>query len=339
MADIPMQMSAPLTLEAPMRVFPSLAATMVVLALASPAAAGNVGFETAIAPVAGDKPLALTIWYPTEAAEKPEPLGLYMQSVAAGAAVAGRGHPLIVISHGTGGSNADHWDTAHALAGAGFVVAALTHTGDTQGDRSRSLRITERPGQLTPVIDYMTRQWRGRDTVDAAKVGAFGFSSGGFTVLGAIGGEPDLSGFARHCAEHPHFYDCQVQRTTGALAPATPQPVAHDPRIKAAVVAAPALGFTFAPTGLRGVTVPVQLWRAEWDTVLPQPYYAEVVHGLLPKAEYHLAAHAEHFDFMAPCTAALAKAAPSICPQTIDRTAFHKTFNAAIVGFFGKTLR
>jgi predicted dienelactone hydrolase len=303
--------------------------------------AGPVGFETASAPVPGDKPLALTIWYPTDAPERPTPLALYRQSVAPGAAPAGGGHPLVVISHGTGGSNADHHDTARALAAAGLVVAAPTHTGDTQGDRSRSTRITERPAELSRVIDYMTRDWRGHDTVDAAKIGAFGFSSGGFTVLGAIGGEPDMTRIARHCAEHPNFYDCQLQRQLGGAAatPATPAPVAHDPRIKAAVVAAPALGFAFAPTGLSKVAIPVQLWRAEWDTVLPQPYYAEVVHGLLPKAEYHLVPAAEHFDFMAPCSDTLAKVAPSICVGNIDRAAFHARFNADVVQFFIKTLR
>jgi predicted dienelactone hydrolase len=302
--------------------------------------AATVGFEAVSVPVAGDKPLAVTIWYPADTPERPVPLSLYMQSVAPGAAPAGHGHPLVVISHGTGGSNTDHYDTARALATAGFVVAAPTHTGDTQGDRSRSMRITERPAELSRVIDYVTRDWRGHDTVDAARIGAFGFSSGGFTVLGAIGGEPDLTKLARHCAEHPHFYDCNLQRQLGGAAatPANPVPVAHDPRIKAAVVAAPALGFAFAPSGLSKVTVPVQLWRAEWDTVLPQPYYAEVVRGLLPKAEYHLVPAAEHFDFMAPCSEMLAKVAPSICVDNIDRAAFHRTFNAAVVRFFEKTL-
>ena len=309
------------------------------LLLAGSAHAGNVGFETASAPVPGDKPLALTIWYPTDAPEQSRPLGLYTQSVAPGAALAGRGHPLIVISHGTGGSNADHYDTARALAADGFVVAALTHTGDTQGDRSRALRITERPAQLSRAIDYMLHDWRGHESVDAGRIGAFGFSSGGFTVLAAIGGEPDVARMARHCAEHPHFFDCQLGKQTGAAAPATPAPVAHDSRIKAAVVAAPALGFAFAPSGLSKVSVPVQLWRAEWDTVLPQPYYAEVVHSLLPRAEYRVASHAEHFDFMAPCSETLAKVAPMICVQTVDRAAFHKTFNAAVVRFFEKTLR
>ena len=105
------------------------------LLLAGSAQAG-VGFETASAPVPGDKPLAVTIWYPTDAAERQTPLGLYTQSAASGAAPAGRGHPLVVISHGTGGSNIDHYDTARALVAAGFVVAAPTHTGDTQGDRT-----------------------------------------------------------------------------------------------------------------------------------------------------------------------------------------------------------
>jgi predicted dienelactone hydrolase len=317
------------------------AVAMSYLSGAGQAHASTVGFESVSVRVAGDKPLAVTIWYPADAAERPTPLSLYRQSVAPGAAVTGHGHPLIVISHGTGGSNADHYDTARALAAAGFVVAAPTHTGDTQGDRSRSMRITERPAQLSRVIDYMTRDWAGHDAVDAGKIGAFGFSSGGFTVLAAIGGEPDMSGLARHCAEHPHFFDCGLPRLLGTAAAPQPDPapVAHDARIRAAVVAAPALGFAFAPSGLKNVAIPVQLWRAEWDTVLPQPYYAEVVHGLLPKAEYHVVPAADHFDFMAPCSDMLAKVAPSICADNIDRAAFKKTFNAAVVRFFQQTLR
>src|SRR6185503_3500319 len=135
--------------------------TAALLAMAGAAQAGAVGFERTSAPAPGDKPLAVAIWYPTEAAEKPTPLALYVQSVATGAPVSGHGHPLVVISHGTGGSNTDHYDTASALAAAGFVVAAVTHAGDTQGDRSRSMRITERPAELSRVIDFITRDWRG----------------------------------------------------------------------------------------------------------------------------------------------------------------------------------
>lgn len=311
------------------------------LALAGAAQAKTVGFQTASAPVPGDTPIAVAVWYPAEAPEADAPLALYRQSVAVGAPVSGRRHPLVVISHGTGGSLADHHDTARALAQAGFVVAALTHTGDTRTDRSRTMRITERPGQLIRLIDYMTTTWSGHDTIDTRRIGAFGFSSGGFTVLGAIGGEPNMSRVDVYCAAHPRAYTCALQQPGSGIGPTptTVAPVEHDRRIRAAVVAAPALGFTFEPDGLKAVKVPVQLWRAEQDTVLPHPDYAEVVHRLLPKAEYHVVPGAEHFDFMAPCSEALAKVAAVICPKSIDRTALHRTFNVEVVRFFERTLR
>ncbi|HEX7946965.1 MAG TPA: dienelactone hydrolase, partial [Phenylobacterium sp.] len=109
---------------------------MLLWLMAGAAQAGTVGFQTASIPVAGDKPLAAAIWYPADAPEREVPLALFRQSVAPDAPVTGRAHPLVVISHGTGGSLVDHYDTAIALAHAGFVVAAITHTGDTRGDRS-----------------------------------------------------------------------------------------------------------------------------------------------------------------------------------------------------------
>lgn len=321
-----------------MRIAAWIAATW--LSLAFTAEAGTVGFQAVSIPVPGDTPMSGAIWYPADAPEAEVPLALFRQPVAVDAAVAGRRHPLVVISHGTGGSLVDHHDTARALAQAGFVVAAINHTGDTRGDRSRALRITERPAQLIHLIDYMTLAWPGHDTIDAKRVGAFGFSSGGFTVLAAIGGEPDMKLVAPHCAEHPKFYMCAMPQGAGVGAmPTTIAPVSHDRRIRAAVVAAPALGFAFEPSGLKGVSIPVQLWRAEQDMVLPHPYYAEVVHRLLPKAEYQVVAGAGHFDFMAPCSEALAKVAPMICPNTIDRPAFHKAFNTDVVRFFKTTLR
>ena len=53
-------------------------------------------------------------------------------------AVSGARHPLIVMSHGTGGMALNSYDTAVALAEAGFVVAAVTHTGDNYRDQSTS---------------------------------------------------------------------------------------------------------------------------------------------------------------------------------------------------------
>ncbi|HXZ10179.1 MAG TPA: dienelactone hydrolase, partial [Paraburkholderia sp.] len=116
----------------------------------------------------------------------------------------------------------------------------------------------------------------------------------------------------------------------------------HDPRIKAAVIAAPALGFTFGRAGLSGVHAPIQLWRAADDRHQPHPYYDEAVRVGLPQApEYHVVADAGHYDFLPPCGAGLSRKRPDICSSLpgFDRAAFHEQFNADVVRFFEATLR
>ena len=299
-----------------------------------------VGFETVDVPVAGAAAIPVDIWYPTSSPAAMLDLGLFEQVVAARGAVQGMGLRLIVVSHGNGGTRDEHYDTALALAHAGFVVAALEHTGDNYRDQSRATDIANRPREIHRLIDYMLTEWPAHAQLSAAGVGAFGYSSGGFTVLAAAGGEPDRTLIAPHCAAHPRFYDC------GLIAAHPPDMTAppvfvHDPRIKALVVAAPALGFTFAH-GLKGVTQPVQLWRADDDRVLPAPEYADAVRSALPRPpEFHGVPNADHFDFLAPCSAALAQVAPSVCVSRagFDRAAFHRTFNAAVVGFFQAQLK
>ncbi len=324
--------------------FAWLIAAALVLIAAGGARAHEVGFQQLTIPNGADKPIKIGVWYPSDAPPSPQPLGAQTQTVAPDGPVAGQQLPLVVISHGTGGSFSDHYDTALALAKAGFVVAALSHTGDTVGDHSRATRIDQRPGQLKRLIDYMLAEWPERAAIDPREVGAFGFSAGGFTVLASIGGQPDLAEVRRHCAAHPIGFDCQLIRGTPAPDPSTLPPrsaFAADPRIKAAVVAAPALGYTFGREGLAHVTVPIQLWRAEDDTVLPNPWYAEAVLGALPRAiEYFVVPNADHVDFLAPCSEQLAKLAPDICQERpgFDRAAFHRMFDAAVVRFFKEKL-
>ncbi len=316
-------------------------------ALADPARpAANIGFETLTVPDAAGVPVEIGVWYPTEAPASPHPLAGWTQVVAPDAPAAGGQHPLVVMSHGTGGWYAGHHDTAEALAHAGFVVAALTHPGDNYQDQSRAADVVARPRELAWLVGYMLEQWPMRASLDSGRVGAFGFSAGGFTTLVAIGGVPDLSSLGAHCQAHPAYFDCGLIRRSG-LSPqaltASPPPSVwiHDARIRAAVVAAPALGFTFSGGGLAGVTIPVQLWRAEDDHILPNPDYAQAVRLALPTPpDYHVVANADHFDFLAPCYAGMAKSLPMICASRagFDRPAFHADFDNAVVAFFERTL-
>jgi len=326
-----------------MRIAWLAAAILVLLPIAAPATAHTVGFQVLRIADGDDEPIDVGVWYPSDAPASLQPLANFTQEVAPNGSAVGAHLPMVVMSHGTGGWFGEHYDTALALARAGFVVAALSHPGDTYDDQSRSAQIWRRPAQLRRLIDYMLTGWPDHARIDPARIGAFGFSAGGFTVLAAVGGVPDLSLVAPHCAAHRAYFECGVVKRAGGKAPPSPAKTDRsvwftDGRIRAAVVAAPALGYTF---DLGAVTIPVQLWSAQFDHVLPAPDNADFVRAHLPTApDFHLVANADHLDFLAPCPDRQAKEASDICASRpgFDRARFHAGFNTDVVRFFERQL-
>ena len=140
--------------------------------------------------IAGPTPEArattVALYYPTQTPAQTIPMGPFAPNVAIQAAPESAVKGLIVLSHGTGGSELGHSRLAEALAQDGYLVAALRHPGDNWQDRSllhdspeRYFR--ERPRQVSWVIDALLRdpQWRDRIARDARgpKVGAVGHSA------------------------------------------------------------------------------------------------------------------------------------------------------------------
>lgn len=247
--------------------------------------------------------------------------------------VAGQGLPLVVVSHGAGGSALGHHDTAATLADAGYVVAAISHPGDNFQDLSRQGYLSAfatRPVDMKRLTDYMLGAWPQRAQLDTGKVGFFGFSRGGYTGLVAIGAVPDWTSRQDLCLPLSTRPLCgEIRRKE---IPATPAP---DPRIRAAVIVDPLS--VFDAKGLGQVGIPVQLWASALggDGVTPQS--VETVRQGLPSApDWHVAANAGHFAFLAPCPPALMEAMPAICRDAagFDRVAFHQIFNAQVLAFF-----
>jgi predicted dienelactone hydrolase len=310
-------------------------------------ACGAVGFQQVSVPDPEGKTLAVAVWYPSSDKAASEPLGPFRQVVAANGQVSGESLPLILISHGSGGSLASHYDTAVALADAGFVVAAVTHTGDSYMDQSYAGNrkdLTDRPRQIIVVLNYMLTDWQYHNRVDRARVGMFGFSLGGFTTLVVSGGTPDLGRMTELCTTRPSAPECQFvrERHGDQLSPVAEKPGwGQDRRVKAAVVAAPAVSYLFGPGSLKQVSIPLQLWRASDDEMVPDEWNTALVRKELPVApEEHVVPRAGHYVFLAPCSETLAKQAPQICADAagFDRAAFHRAFNQEIVTFFKKVL-
>ena len=294
-------------------------------------AAGGIGFERAAVPDSDGTPREIGIWYPSDALASPQPLGPHRQTVAVGGSVAGRQLPLVVILHGVQGTFDNHSHTALALAEAGFAVTGVTHT--------QEIKLIERPRHARSVVDYMLGAWSGRDRLDPGRVGVYGFSVGGFTTLVTIGGVPELARVPDYCARYPDSVCAALkERSLDMSTPASAW--THDSRIKAVVIAAPTLGFTFSADALAPIKAPIQLWRAGNDEITPHPRHAEAVYqALATKPEYHVVPDAGHFVFIA-CSAEMTKRAPAICGDApaFDRTAFHQKFNGAVVGFFRSQL-
>ena len=114
--------------------------------------------------------------------------------------------------------------------------------------------------------------------------------------------------------------------------PATPAP---DTRIKAAVIVDPLS--VFDAKGLGQVSTPVQLWASALGGSGVTLQSVEKVRQGLPRTpDWHVAANAEHYAFLAPCSPALAEAAPDICRDAagFDRVTFHQFLNAQVLAFF-----
>ena len=316
------------------------------LVLATAPCSSAAGFRQATAPDGGGPPLMIAIWYPSRAAVSPMKIGPYTQMAARDAPVAGGRHPLIVLSHGSGGSPFNHYDLAIRLADAGFVVAAPAHTGDNYADSSAAgfvRDLVDRPRHIVRTLDYMTTAWSSGAAVDPRRIGGFGFSLGGLTMLTLAGGAPELSRLAARCRAFPASVECAfvaAQRGDQLDARKAPPEWLHDRRIKAIAVAAPAVTLLFAPADLRAVHIPVQMWRGATDANVPDAYDTAQVRAGVSHLDEQIVPKAGHFVFQAPCDETLRNQAPVICvdPPGVDRAAVHDRFNAAVLAFFQRTL-
>ena len=93
--------------------------------------------------------------------------------------------PLVVISHGHGGSNLGHHDLAEYLASHGFIVATIEHPKDnfhdTSGNGQPKSWLAAAPDQGND--QQACSPTRAGKPVDANRIGVAGFSAGGYTSL------------------------------------------------------------------------------------------------------------------------------------------------------------
>ena len=334
---------------------PAVLTAAVLLSVPGPSAAQHAGYRTLTIP--GDTPAIVALFYPTAAADRTVPMGPWLPVVAPGAAASDAPiKGLILISHGTGGTELNHHDLAARLAREGYLVAAVRHAGDNWQDRSlisSGRYFSERPRQLSRVLDALLASPEWGPRIPAERVGAIGHSAGGYSVLALAGAQADPQRSVQHCRtvqDDPGFCSLAAGSTDAS---AMPSPSASsvaapgagtvsvpDGRIRAVVALAP-MAVVFTPQSLAALTVPVLVIVAEHDVVLNGKYHGGHVVASLPTAQATTVAGAGHFAFMAqpafPLPSAAGDAAAN--PPGFDRVAFLPQLESRIVEFFDRIWR
>lgn len=337
-----------------------IASLFIVFFIALNAFASQAGWRQISLPSAepGTKSITVAMYYPTLSPEKVTAMGPYKLNAAINAPPTDAFKGLIVLSHGTGGTELGHNSIAEALARHGYLVAALRHPGDNWQDTSLlreqggAAFFSERPKHVSRVIDGLLRDafWSERLAKDAKgyRIGALGHSAGGYTVLALAGGQATLSRLSTHCQDNrqddPIF--CSIVPTATAR-PATaptldtmPPLSVADARVRVVVALSP-LGVPFAGKSLAAITSPVLVYFAEHDRYLVPKFHAGWIEQNMPSAQMRPVANAWHFAFMDAPSIAIPTPDGNIGddPPMFDRAALLQRLGREIPAFFDQALQ
>jgi predicted dienelactone hydrolase len=270
----------------------------------------------------------MLVMYPSTSPEQSERFGPYVLGVAMNGAVETGTFPLVVISHGSGGSHLVYRDLAAHLARQGFVVAMPEHPRNNRNNNDhagKAENLVNRPRHVRIVIDWAFSSGAFGAYLEPDTVAIIGHSMGGYTGLAVAGGLP--MAVPSETPDHEHR----------AIA-TTP-----DDRVKALVLLAPAAIWFMTDGALRGVRVPILMLTAEKDEYTSEEH-AEIIKRGVPdpaQIDHRIVPNAGHFSFLSSFPAAMTSPAfpPSQDPPGFDRARFHEEMKAEIVAFLRRAAR
>ncbi|MFZ3262660.1 MAG: alpha/beta fold hydrolase [Terriglobales bacterium] len=313
-----------------------------------------------------DRTLSGIVWYPAEtgAGAKDQYIGppdaplFYAGRAARDAALAptfGR-FPLIALSHGTGGSAMQMAWLGTYLAARGYIVAAVNHPGNNAvtGYTTRGfVEGWERAKDISTLISDLLTDPRFGAKIDPDRIGAAGFSYGGYTMMELAGATTDANRILAWCDEKkgacnpPEMPDLMEKFKAIRQQPDVQQSLQRsggsfrEPRIRAVFAVAPAVAGAFTPESLQKISIPVEIVAGAADPIAPPAenaqFYAANIKGskltILPGG-------VAHYTFLDVGTEAGKKQLPEFFVDNagVDREAVHNRVAEMAVEFFDKEI-
>jgi predicted dienelactone hydrolase len=274
--------------------------------------------------------------YPTHASASVVRFGPYSLPLAIDAEPARQGTRVVAFSHGGGGTPWSHRGLAQHLVREGFAVLMIEHPGNNRHDNSlgspsgpaRPELLRHRPRHVRLAFDASLVDPQVGATLRRDSFAMIGESMGGYTALAVAGG---------HAMTLPEGIDearlSSPDAALGKLAFAVP--TEPDPRIDAAVLLVPALGFFLADAALADVEIPLFVRTGERDPLCPASGVAQALRSLSARASVSSVdvPGAGHFSFQTPYPPELASIPPAQDPPGFDRGAYQPTLYADVARF------
>ncbi|HNY12679.1 MAG TPA: alpha/beta hydrolase [Candidatus Wallbacteria bacterium] len=258
------------------------------------------------------------VQYPSNTPSLPTRIGPYTMDVSVNAEIIDGCFPLVVISHGSGGSHLLYRTVSSFLARNGYIVAMVEHFGNNRNNNeleNACENLILRPRHISLTIGNLFSDGFFGGHILKDKTSVIGHSMGGYTALALSGGIPRTR-------------EGEVIKTIA------------DRRIKAIVLLAPAAGWFFK--GLDGVKIPILALTAEHDRFTPSKDIETVLNCMPDRSlvTFKQIAGAGHFSFLSPFPATMKRPdfLPSTDPEGFDREKFHEQLPKEILDFLNEKL-
>ena len=267
----------------------------------------KVGFKEINLPTDTPHPLKIAIWYPARndlakitIADNQVFVGSTVIKDAEPKVTANK-YPLIILSHGYGGSWRNLSWLAAELSRQGYIVGAPTHhdIDVITGARRQSTKLWLRAQDLSKTIDAVINDEALSNIIDVNNIAAIG----GWTVIALAGGKFDTKQFQQDCQTHAHLKACQLNTALSLNSSALNKSML-DPRIKAFVTLDAGLTRGFTINSLQKLNKPSLIIGAgvdigDTDVILESGYFQQFL--AKPTSTYVEIADAMHFSFIQIC--------------------------------------
>ncbi|MGI9286923.1 MAG: alpha/beta hydrolase family protein [Pseudomonadales bacterium] len=292
-----------------------------------------------------NRSLPVSFWYPATGESNPRAVNesIYIRNYGSKEADAKQGRfPLVMLSHGTGGTAASMLWIAEYLAGHGYWVAGVDHPGDSWPNATPEglIKVWERPQDLSVIVYQMQQDERFQEQIDFSRVAALGHSSGGYTVLALAGALYNPADLWQHCATKDAMPACNLadKKVMASTDYSSASNSYKDPRFKAAVVMAPAINPGLTQESLSSIDIPIQLIMSERDELLGDT--PNRMAKWVPNVTVTSIPAAGHFVYISPCNEIGKGQVAQICADSegVDRAMIQRKLKSSVLGFLNSEL-